>query len=72
MTRWQFRNITEIVAPLWDPRQGHVYKVLNTNDFLFLSFPLLLLPATNQHFFKNPATVKNETQQPKITLHRIC
>ena len=22
---WQFRNIAKIVAPLWGPRQGHVY-----------------------------------------------
>ena len=79
-----------------------LHQVLSTNNFLFLSFPFLLLPATNQYFFinflflslscpiyifplciwrttiprrrspskrkpKNPATMKNETQQPKTT-----
>ena len=58
-----------------------VPQVLNINDFLFLSFPFLLLPATNQHFFINflllsllsslyfsPLHLKNNNTQAKISI----
>ena len=56
MTQWQFRNITEIVAPLWDPRQGHVYIKSSTPT----TFSFSLSPCS---FSQQQTNISSKTQQ---------
>ena len=43
VTQWQVCNIVEIVAPLWDPRQGHVYIKSSAPTTFSFSLPFLFL-----------------------------
>ena len=56
MTQRQFRNIAEIVAPLWDPRQGHVYiKSSAPTTFSFSLSPF--------SFSQQQTNISSKTQQ---------
>ena len=56
VTQWQVCNIAEIVAPLWDPRQGHVYiKTSAPTTFSFSLSPF--------SFSQQQTNISSKTQQ---------
>ena len=56
VTQWQVCNIAEIVAPLWDPRQGHVY--IKTSAPTTFSFSLSPFSFSHQQ-----TNISSKTQQ---------
>ena len=56
VTQWKVCNITEIVAPLWDPRQGYVYIKSSAPT----TFSFSLSPCS---FSQQQTNISSKTQQ---------